>query len=129
MRRSATGVPTGDFIEDKNAILPIDAAIQSNLRETATRVLEPLTPRVERILRMRFGIGMNKEHTLEEVGRQFSVTARAHPADRRQGAAKAGAPEPLKGTEERSARAQCPPLARGRKPSKSSRQDDEPGIS
>jgi hypothetical protein len=60
---------------------------------------------------MRFGIGMNKYHTLEEVGQQFSVTARAHPADRRQGAAKAEAPEPLKGTEERSARAQCPPLA------------------
>jgi hypothetical protein len=79
MRRSATGVPTGDFIEDKNAILPIDAAIQSNLRETATRVLAPLTPREELILRMRFGIGMNK------------------PAGRRQGAAKAEAPEPLKG--------------------------------
>ena len=64
----------GDFIEDKNAILPIDAAIQSNLRETTTRVLELLTPREERILRMRFGIGMNKDHTLEEVGQQFSVT-------------------------------------------------------
>ncbi len=64
----------GDFIEDKNAILPIDAAIQSNLRETTTRVLESLTPREERILRMRFGIGMNKDHTLEEVGQQFSVT-------------------------------------------------------
>ena len=68
MRRSATGVPTGDFIEDKNAILHIDAAIESNLRETATRVPAPLTPREELILRMRFGIGMNKEHTLEEVG-------------------------------------------------------------
>src|SRR3954453_1228974 len=64
----------GDFIEDKNAILPIDAAIQSNLRETTTRVLASLTPREERILRMRFGIGMNKDHTLEEVGLQFSVT-------------------------------------------------------
>ena len=64
----------GDFIEDKNAILPIDAAIQSNLRETTTRVLASLTPREERILRMRFGIGMNKDHTLEEVGQQFSVT-------------------------------------------------------
>ena len=64
----------GDFIEDKNAILPIDAAIQSNLRETTTRVLASLTPREERILRMRFGIGMNKDHTLEEVGHQFSVT-------------------------------------------------------
>jgi RNA polymerase primary sigma factor len=64
----------GDFIEDKNAILPIDAAIQSNLRETTTRVLASLTPREERVLRMRFGIGMNKDHTLEEVGRQFSVT-------------------------------------------------------
>src|SRR5256884_120595 len=64
----------GDFIEDKNAILPIDAVIQSNLRETTTRVLASLTPRAERILRMRFGIGMNKDHTLEEVGRQFSLT-------------------------------------------------------
>ena len=64
----------GDFIEDKSAILPIDAAIQSNLRETTTRVLASLTPREERILRMRFGIGMNKDHTLEEVGQQFSVT-------------------------------------------------------
>src|SRR5438128_139425 len=64
----------GDFIEDKNAILPIDAAIQSNLRETTTRTLASLTPREERIIRMRFGIGMNKDHTLEEVGRQFSVT-------------------------------------------------------
>src|SRR3954454_904709 len=64
----------GDFIEDKNAILPIDAAIQSNLRETTTRVLASLTPREERVLRMRFGIGMNKDHTLEEVGQQFSVT-------------------------------------------------------
>ena len=64
----------GDFIEDKNAILPIDAAIQSNLRETTTRVLASLTPREERILRMRFGIGMNSDHTLEEVGLQFSVT-------------------------------------------------------
>jgi RNA polymerase primary sigma factor len=64
----------GDFIEDKNTILPIDAAIQSNLRETTTRVLATLTPREERILRMRFGIGMNTDHTLEEVGRQFSVT-------------------------------------------------------
>ena len=64
----------GDFIEDKNAILPIDAAIQSNLRETTTRVLALLTPREERVLRMRFGIGMNKDHTLEEVGQQFSVT-------------------------------------------------------
>jgi RNA polymerase primary sigma factor len=64
----------GDFIEDKNAILPIDAAIQSNLRETTTRTLASLTPREERIIRMRFGIGMNKDHTLEEVGQQFSVT-------------------------------------------------------
>jgi RNA polymerase primary sigma factor len=64
----------GDFIEDKNAILPIDAAIQSNLRETTTRVLASLTPREERVLRMRFGIGMNTDHTLEEVGHQFSVT-------------------------------------------------------
>ena len=64
----------GDFIEDKNAILPIDAAIQRNLRETTTRVLASLTPREERVLRMRFGIGMNTDHTLEEVGQQFSVT-------------------------------------------------------
>ncbi len=64
----------GDFIEDKGAILPIDAAIQSNLRETTTRVLASLTPREERVLRMRFGIGMNTDHTLEEVGQQFSVT-------------------------------------------------------
>jgi RNA polymerase primary sigma factor len=64
----------GDFIEDTTAILPIDAVIQSNLRETTTRVLAFLTPREERIIRMRFGIGMNKDHTLEEVGQQFSVT-------------------------------------------------------
>jgi RNA polymerase primary sigma factor len=64
----------GDFIEDKNAILPIDSAIQSNLRETTTRVLASLTAREERVLRMRFGIGMNTDHTLEEVGQQFSVT-------------------------------------------------------
>jgi RNA polymerase primary sigma factor len=64
----------GDFIEDKNAILPVDAAIQSNLRETTTRILSTLTPREERVLRMRFGIGMNTDHTLEEVGQQFSVT-------------------------------------------------------
>jgi RNA polymerase primary sigma factor len=64
----------GDFIEDKSAVLPVDAAIQSNLRETTTRVLASLTPREERVLRMRFGIGMNTDHTLEEVGQQFSVT-------------------------------------------------------
>jgi len=64
----------GDFIEDKNAIQPLDAAIQGNLRETTTRVLASLTPREERVLRMRFGIGMNTDHTLEEVGQQFSVT-------------------------------------------------------
>ncbi|BBK35107.1 hypothetical protein STAQ_01850 [Allostella sp. ATCC 35155] len=64
----------GDFIEDKNAVLPIDAAIQANLRETTTRVLASLTAREERVLRMRFGIGMNTDHTLEEVGQQFSVT-------------------------------------------------------
>ena len=64
----------GDFIPDTNAVLPIDAAIQSNLRETTTRVLASLTPREERVLRMRFGIGMNTDHTLEEVGQQFSVT-------------------------------------------------------
>ena len=64
----------GDFIEDKNVLLPVDAAIQSNLRETTTKVLAMLTPREERVLRMRFGIGMNTDHTLEEVGQQFSVT-------------------------------------------------------
>jgi RNA polymerase primary sigma factor len=64
----------GDLIEDQNAILPIDATIQSNLRETTTRVLASLTPREERIVRMRFGLGMNSDHTLEEVGHQFSVT-------------------------------------------------------
>ncbi|MBB3263709.1 RNA polymerase primary sigma factor [Azospirillum sp. OGB3] len=64
----------GDFIEDKNAVLPLDAAIQANLRETTTRVLASLTPREERVLRMRFGIGMNTDHTLEEVGQQFNVT-------------------------------------------------------
>jgi RNA polymerase primary sigma factor len=64
----------GDIIEDKNAILPIDAAIQSNLRETTTQVLASLTAREERVLRMRFGIGVNTDHTLEEVGLQFSLT-------------------------------------------------------
>ena len=64
----------GDFIEDKNAILPLDSAIQDNLKDTTTRVLSSLTPREERVLRMRFGIGMNTDHTLEEVGQQFSVT-------------------------------------------------------
>jgi len=64
----------GDFIEDKNAVIPLDAAIQANLRETTTRVLASLTPREERVLRMRFGIGLNTDHTLEEVGQQFSVT-------------------------------------------------------
>ena len=64
----------GDFIEDKNAVQPLDTAIQANLRETTTRVLASLTAREERVLRMRFGIGMNTDHTLEEVGQQFSVT-------------------------------------------------------
>ena len=64
----------GDFIEDKNAIIPIDSAVHSNLRLTTTRILSTLTPREERVLRMRFGIGMNTDHTLEEVGQQFSVT-------------------------------------------------------
>ena len=64
----------GDFIEDKTAIIPLDAAIQANLREATTRVLSSLTPREERVLRMRFGIGMNTDHTLEEVGQQFNVT-------------------------------------------------------
>jgi len=64
----------GDFIPDSNAVLPLDSAIQENLKETTTRVLSSLTPREERVLRMRFGIGMNTDHTLEEVGQQFSVT-------------------------------------------------------
>jgi len=64
----------GDFIEDKDTVLPIDAVIQSNLCESTTRVLASVTPREERVLRMRYGIGMNKDHTLEEVGKQFSVT-------------------------------------------------------
>ena len=64
----------GDLIEDKDTILPIDNVIQSNLRETTTRMLASVTPREERVLRMRYGIGMNKEHTLEEVGKQFSVS-------------------------------------------------------
>jgi RNA polymerase primary sigma factor len=68
------GSQLGDFIEDKNAILPVDSAIQSNLREVTTRILASLTPREERVLRMRFGIGMQTDHTLEEVGQQFSVT-------------------------------------------------------
>ncbi len=64
----------GDFIEDKTAIIPLDAAVQANLREATTRILSSLTPREERVLRMRFGIGMNTDHTLEEVGQQFNVT-------------------------------------------------------
>src|SRR5262245_4501688 len=64
----------GDYIEDRNAVVPIDAAVQSNLREVTTRVLGSLTPREERVLRMRFGIGINTDHTLKEVGQQFSVT-------------------------------------------------------
>jgi RNA polymerase primary sigma factor len=68
------GSMLGDFIEDKNALQPLDAAILSNLREVTTRVLSSLTPREERVLRMRFGIGMKTDHTLEEVGQQFSVT-------------------------------------------------------
>ena len=64
----------GDFIEDKNALIPIEAAVKSSLRDTTTSILSSLTPREERVLRMRFGIGMNSDHTLEEVGQQFSVT-------------------------------------------------------
>jgi RNA polymerase primary sigma factor len=89
MRKTPT---SAIFIENENAILPIDAAIQSNLRETTTRVLASLTPREERVLRMRFGIGMNTDHTLEEVGQQFSVHPRAHPPDRGKGFEKAQAP-------------------------------------
>ncbi len=83
----------GDFIPDPNVLMPIDAAIQSNLRETTTRVLASLTPREERVLRMRFGIGMNTDHTLEEVGQQFLGDPRAHPPDRGQGAQEAEASE------------------------------------
>ena len=68
------GSHLGDFIEDKNAVHPLEAAILSNLRETTTRILASLTPREERVLRMRFGIGMTSDHTLEEVGQQFHVT-------------------------------------------------------
>jgi RNA polymerase primary sigma factor len=68
------GSQLGDFIGDKNSVLPLDSAIQENLKETTTRVLASLTPREERVLQMRFGIGMNTDHTLEEVGQQFSVT-------------------------------------------------------
>jgi RNA polymerase primary sigma factor len=64
----------GDFIEDTNAVLPIDAALQKNLRDSTTKTLATLTPREERVLRMRFGIGMSSDHTLEEVGQQFNVT-------------------------------------------------------
>ena len=64
----------GDFIQDINAIIPLDAAINTNLREATTKILSSLTAREERVLRMRFGIGMNSDHTLEEVGQQFSVT-------------------------------------------------------
>ncbi len=74
VRRQIDNFADDLFIEDKSAILPIDAAIQSNLREATTRTLALLTPREERVLRMRFGIGMNTDHTLEEVGQQFSVT-------------------------------------------------------
>ena len=84
----------GDFIEDKNAVQPLDAAIQSNLRETTTRVLATLTPREERVLRMRFGIGMNTDHTLEEVGQQFSVTRERIRQIEAQGPAQAQTPEP-----------------------------------
>jgi RNA polymerase sigma factor RpoD-like protein len=86
----------GDFIEDKNAVLPLESAIQENLKETTTRVLSSLTPREERVLRMRFGIGMNTDHTLEEVGQQFSVTReRIRRSDRGEGAAEAEAPQPV----------------------------------
>ena len=86
----------GDLIEDKNAILPIDAAIQTNLRDTTTRMLASLTPREERIVRMRFGLGMNSDHTLEEVGQTVLGYARTHSADRSQGAAQTQTSEPIK---------------------------------
>ena len=90
----------GDFIEDKNAILPIDAAIQSNLRETTTRVLAFSTPREERVLRMRFGIGMNSDHTLEEVGQQFSLTRERIRQIEAKALTQAKAPEPVKNSQE-----------------------------
>ena len=86
----------GDFIEDKNAILPIDAAIQSNLRETTTRTLASLTPRAERIIRMRFGIGVNKEPHAGRGRPAVLGHTRAHPPDRGQGSKEAEAPEPVK---------------------------------
>ena len=89
----------GDFIEDQNVILPIDAAIQSNMRDITTRVLASLTPREERVLRMRFGLGLNTDHTLEEVGLQFSVSSRANSPDRGESTKEAEAPEPLKVTQ------------------------------
>ena len=94
----------GDLIEDKNAILPIDAAIQSNLRDTTTRVLASLTPREERIVRMRFGLGMNSDHTLEEVGPTVFGYARAHSADRSQGAAESSSIRADQGSSEASLR-------------------------
>ena len=84
----------GDFIEDKNAVIPLDAAIQANLREATTRVLSSLTPREERVLRMRFGIGMNTDHTLEEVGQQFNVTRERIRQIEGEGVAQTEAPEP-----------------------------------
>ena len=89
----------GDFIEDKNAILPIDAAIQSNLREMTTRTLASLTAREERVIRMRFGIGRNGDHTLEEVGQQFSVTRERIRQIEAKALRKAQAPEPIKGAQ------------------------------
>ena len=76
-------------------VLPLDSAIQDNLKETTTRVLSSLTPREERVLRMRFGIGMNTDHTLEEVGQQFSGDPRTHPPDRGEGAPEVEAPQPV----------------------------------
>src|SRR5206468_2554992 len=103
----------GDFIEDKNAILPIDAAIQSNLRETTTRVLASLTPREERVLRMRFGIGMNTDHTLEEVGQQFSVTpngsARSKPRRCASSSTRAGAASSAASWTARTLKSPAPP--------------------
>ena len=90
----------GDLIEDHNAVLPIDAAIQSNLRETTTRVLASLNAREERILRMRFGIGMNSDHTLEQVGQQFSVTRERIRQIEAKALREAQAPKPIKGASE-----------------------------
>jgi RNA polymerase primary sigma factor len=85
----------GDFIPDTNVVSPSDAVINLNLKEQTDSVLKTLTPREERVIKMRFGVGEGSEHTLEEVGQSFAVTARAHPADRGEGAAQVAPSEPV----------------------------------